>query len=778
MDYCVKVINEDWKFILKDEAEAFQKDFPDNDWQQVRLPHDWSVHYPLSREYSSGTGYVRGGTAWYRKHFYLPKELEDSRVFLRFDGIYKNSQVWINSYYLGKRPYGYTTFQYDISDFLCCGETENVISVRVSREDLADSRWFTGSGITRKVSLLIYNQVYPAEYGIFFYNNRVTEEEAELTVTNELFAVKPMDVTVHNRLYDADNNLVLELTGKASLGEEASKIETKGILNNPKLWSPDEPNLYTLETAVVDTETKKEYLIDRQKVGIRTFEFDPEQGFFLNGKREVFKGVCLHHDAGTLGAAVTKEIWRRRLIKLKKMGCNAIRMSHNPHMPELYELCDEMGFLVMDEAFDEWEAPKNKWHIGHNVYPPKHYGYAEDFPHWYEQDLSAMVKRGRNHPSIVMWSIGNEIDYPNDPYNHPSFDMMTGNNDHNKPMSQRRYNPNRPNSERLVPIAKELVEIVKQHDHTEPVTQGLAFPELSTRIGFGELLDVLGYNYKEHLYAEDHQRFPDKPLLGSENRHEYAAWRAVVDNQFISGQFLWTGIDYLGECRGWPHHGAYFGLLTTAGFEKPDYYRRQSWWADEPVIRLVTARKGPGEFEPREFKPMYESWNYVPGEEIEVRCYTNQENVKLYLNGELCENQVDTAELGYLTWIVPFQPGVLEAEAGEIGYKLETVNAPVQIKLVPDYQVGDDILQIELYVLDDQNRRAVSDRSLIRVRLEGEGELLALDNGDLADVTDFTAPYRHAYDGRMMIYVRKTGSGVLKVTAESPYLKSDTLEID
>ena len=398
MDYCVKVINEDWKFILKDEAEAFQKDFPDNDWQQVRLPHDWSVHYPLSREYSSGTGYVRGGTAWYRKHFYLPKELEDSRVFLRFDGIYKNSQVWINSYYLGKRPYGYTTFQYDISDFLCCGETENVISVRVSREDLADSRWFTGSGITRKVSLLIYNQVYPAEYGIFFYNNRVTEEEAELTVTNELFAVKPMDVTVHNRLYDADNNLVLELTGKASLGEEASKIETKGILNNPKLWSPDEPNLYTLETAVVDTETKKEYLIDRQKVGIRTFEFDPEQGFFLNGKREVFKGVCLHHDAGTLGAAVTKEIWRRRLIKLKKMGCNAIRMSHNPHMPELYELCDEMGFLVMDEAFDEWEAPKNKWHIGHNVYPPKHYGYAEDFPHWYEQDLSAMVKRAQ--PSV------------------------------------------------------------------------------------------------------------------------------------------------------------------------------------------------------------------------------------------------------------------------------------------------------------------------------------------------------------------------------------------
>lgn len=370
MDWKSKTICDNWKFILKDEPEAYHKGFSDQTWDTVTLPHDWSVHYPFSREYSSGTGYVRGGTAWYRKHFTLPDELHGKKIFLRFDGVYKNSQVWINGYYLGKRPYGYTTFQYDISDFITTGECENVIAVRVSREDLADSRWFTGSGITRKVSLLIYDTVFPLENGIFFTARNVDEEKAEIVVENEIASASAIDnMPIINRLYDTEGVCVFEVAQSVTLkANESTTVINVGVMESPWLWSSEHPYLYTLETVAGDS------VIHRQKVGIRSIMFDPDNGFFINGKSEILKGVCVHHDGGCLGAAMTKEVWRRRLHKLKQMGCNAIRMSHNPHMPELYELCDELGFYVIDEAFDEWEAPKNKWHIGHNVYPPKHYG--------------------------------------------------------------------------------------------------------------------------------------------------------------------------------------------------------------------------------------------------------------------------------------------------------------------------------------------------------------------------------------------------------------------
>lgn len=770
MDCVKRIINQDWKFQLCDERAAAQKNYADQHWQKVTLPHDWSVHYPLDRNNSSGTGYVCGGIGWYRKHFTLPLELEGKKLFLRFDGIYKNSQVWINGYNLGKRAYGYSTFQYDISDFVVYGDNDNVISVRVSHEDLADSRWFTGSGITRKVTLLAYDAVFPQEYGVFFYVTNQSVEQAEIVVENELAATSHLsDVLVANRLYAANGDLVLEMMQESDFElEQSTKVTNRGVVKKPHCWSPDYPYLYTLETAVATAGKEQWNVIDRQLVGIRTIKFDPAQGFFINGEPEIFKGVCVHHDAGTLGAAVTKEIWRRRLIKLKVMGCNAIRMSHNPHMPELYQLCDELGFFVIDEAFDEWEAPKNKWNVGHNVYPPKHDGYAEDFHQWHEADLSAMVKRDRNHPSVVMWSIGNEVDYPNDPYAHPMFDTMTGNNDHNKPAAERRYDPARPNMERLSVIAKQLAKIVRQNDPTRPVTAGVAFPELSTKIGFIDDLDVVGYNYKEQFYAEDHQRFPDKTFLGSENKHNYAAWKAVGEHKHICGQFLWTGIDYLGETRGWPWHGADFGLLTSAGFEKESYYKRQSWWSEQPVIHIVTARKAVGS---GEFKLMHDNWNYVVGEEIEVRCYTNQSDVSLYVNDKLATEQVDTSELGYLTWYVRYEPGYIKAEANGISHTLQTVSAPVQIKLVPVYQNGDDIIQLELAILDANEQLVMADRSLITVSITGDGELVALDNGDLADGTDFTANYRSTYHGQLIIYVRRTGTKPLTITARNPLLK-------
>ena len=781
MEMLIGSMNREWKFRLQDEQDAWQKGYADASWETVTLPHDWSVTRPLDRNASSGTGYAVGGTAWYRKHFTLPETWKNRNLMLRFDGIYKNSQIWINGYSLGKRPNGYLPIQHDITRLVRFDGYDNVISVRVMHQDVADSRWFTGSGITRKVVLEAYGPIRPVEHGVFFqatprFETQCTAQ-ADVLITNELMASETqMGVRVLNRLLDPLGKVVWTGESTADFVSETPVVVTnQGVLRMPCLWSPETPCLYRMETEVRLADGSEER-IDSRSVGIRSIRFDANEGFFLNGEPVLFKGVCVHHDAGALGAAVTKGVWRRRLEKLRACGCNALRMSHNPHMPELYDLCDEMGFLVMDEAFDEWETPKNKWHKGHNVYPPKHEGYAEDFQEWHDVDLSAMVRRGRNHPSIVMWSIGNEIDYPNDPYCHPLFEEMEGNNDKNKPAAERAYNPDRPNAERLPILARRLAAIVRRQDMSRPVTAAVAFPELSARIGYLDDLDVVGYNYKEHLYEADHARFPNKPFLGSENSHRYEAWRAVLEKPYISGQFLWTGIDYLGECRGWPLHGAPAGLLTTAGFEKPNYWLRKSWWSKEPVVRLATTNRIDGS----PWEPVYEIWDYAPGEMVEVRCFTNQPDVLLLLNGVPCQGEMNTADKGYRTWRIPYEAGVLEAKSQKASHWLAPTGTAVRILAE---QLGDtygsaeneetnDILQVALTVCDAQGRPVVSDRTVIRVRLEGPGVLLGLDNGDLSDVTDYQAGFRAVYMGHLMAYVRKTGPGPLKLVAEGMRLAS------
>ena len=791
------LLNTNWYFHLGDKENAFEKNYGDADWQQVTLPHDWSVQYPKDRNLSSGTGYVVGGTAWYRKHFTLSSNAKGKKYFLCFDGIYKNSQVWINGYYLGRRPNGYISFRYDVTDFLRFGdipenlsansnENENVIAVKVSHEDIADSRWFTGSGITRKVSLQEFEEIYPCEYGIFFQTPKISSASAKIVIDNELVLSEfvpenNMEIIVQSTLFDRETPVAVFETSAVLTKGMPQTVTTSGTLSSPKLWSPENPVLYTLRTNAI-LPGGKTIFIDEQKVGIRSIRFDADQGFFLNGKPTIFKGVCLHHDGGALGAAMTKGVWRRRLTKLKAMGCNAIRTSHNPHANELYELCDEMGFLVMDEAFDEWEGCKNKWFCGHNVYPPKHQGYANDFPEWHERDLISQIRRDRNHPSIVLFSIGNEIDYPNDPYNHESFLTMTGNNDANKPEEERRFRTDRPNMERLTVISKKLAAIAKKTDPTRPVTAAVAFPELSANLGYIDHLDVVGYNYKEHLYEKDHLRFPEKPFIGSENSPSFAAWKWVKELPFISGQFIWIGIDYLGECGGWPSHTHASGFLSTAGFEKARYYSRKSWWSEEPVIYLCTARKNK---DLSEWKMMNNLWNYVPGEEIDVRCYTNCENPTLLINSIPVKTSGEyVEELGFYRWFVPFEPGKITASAilpssartdnldcpnnSIICYTLETVGAPVQLGM--EVVSEEEIIQVEITVLDEKGRRVTTDQSRIDIRIEGNVEYLGLDNGDPRDVTDYRASFRNALEGRLMLYFRKKEDIPVTVTAWNPYL--------
>ncbi len=799
MDTTYINININWQFHLGDCPNAWEKGYDTSNWEKVTLPHDWSVNQPFDRKYSSGTGYLAGGLGWYHKNFTLPESFRGKKIWIVFDGIYKNSQVWCNSYYKGKWPYGYTTFRYDITDQACFGDDENLISVKVDHTDISDSRWFTGSGVTRKVQIIVEDVVHPTADGIFFTTPSVTSDRAEIAIHNAISNDSSFDslITVKSILFNTDGSEAACFS-KASLilKGETETILTEGSLDFPLLWSPENPNLYKLitklkvepSTAEGSTSThnlESWNIVKTDMVGIRSFSFEANKGFFLNEVSTKFKGVCVHHDAGCLGAAVLPEVWMRRLMKLKKMGCNAIRMSHNPHMPELYDLCDEMGFLVMDEAFDEWEGPKNKWWNGHNVYPPRHQGYYEDFPEWHERDLKSLIKRDRNHPSIVMWSIGNEIDYPNDPYCHPLFSDMTGNNDANKPSEERKYNSNRPNAERLSVLAAMLTKIVTEEDVTRPVTAAVAFPELSTQIGFIDSLDVVGYNYKENFYEQDHSRFPKKPFLGSENSHSFESWKVVLENEYISGQFLWTGIDYLGEAHGWPIHGSRAGILTLAGFEKTSFYRRQSLWLSKPILKIVTARSD-GDNE-NEWKPMYDSWNYIPGELVLVRCYTNLTSAELICNGKSIGIKTVDKQTGYISWILPFEEGYLEVAATYISNEkseqildtLETTTSSCNIELSlwanqsSNVISHENISQIEVTITDTKNRHVVNDSTMLYVKIQGPGELLGLENGDLSDVTEYTANYRRAYEGRLILYIRKTSEDTpLHINVYGDNLKS------
>jgi len=773
-------LNTDWKFTRKSADErAWQKKYNDSTWRDVILPHDWSVEEPFDTKNSSGTGYLSAGKGWYRKTFQIAEEHRGKRVYVEFDGVYNNSRVWCNGYYLGKRPYGYSGFTYDITEFACFGETPNVIAVHINHEHAADSRWFTGSGIYRKVSLIIKDQVCIDENGIFVSTDSIEDTQAIMsvvcTITNHTAESTKIDVS--HALDGATVEWGIELGAGESFTQK-SKLKVP----NPKLWSPDTPNLYTLSTVVKN----KGLIIDIEDTitGIRTVKFDADTGMFLNGKPIKMKGVCVHHDAGCLGAAVLKNVWRRRLEKLKEMGCNAIRMSHNPHMPELYELCDEMGFLAFDEAFDEWEGVKNKWQVGHNVYPPAHYGYSEDFPEWHECDLAAMVLRNRNHPSIFVWSIGNEIDYPNDPYVYPGLMKQVGNNDAGKPEYEQVYDPTRPNATRLAVVAKKLVEIVKKHDTTRPVTAALAFPELSNFSGFAEELDIVGYNYRERLYKQAHEDYPARVFFGSENTHGVEEWQAVLENDFIAGQFLWTGIDFLGETKGWPSHGSEAGLLTVAGFEKPGYYLRKSMWVESPFVQLSAELADTDQKRRPRHRIGELSWNFAQGEIVRVMAFTNCAKIELLLNGKShgifeCNNYMATIE-------IPFEKGELRAIAytannETVTSTLTTYSAPAALRmtvveptLIAD---GQSVAHVEIETIDYDGNLSANANNDIYITVEN-GTLLGLENGNLSDNTPYSLNYRRAHYGQLLAYIRAPkDSGEIIVVAQSQGLAPATVKL-
>ncbi len=735
-----RVLDAEWRFHLGDAADAGAMGYDDRGWRKVNLPHDWAVEHPFDICWASGTGYLPGGTGWYRKHFRLTAEEAARRVLLTFEGVYKHAKVWINSNYLGSHAYGCTSFSFDISEFV--REGENVIALRAEHEDVADSRWFTGSGIQRHVHLTVTDPVCFREHGIFAVTEEAGAEQARIRIR---YATEGAE-SVRFRLLTREGKTAAEAEERGTEGEAEMTAA------NPRLWSCGDPYLYCLQGECL----RGGEVTDREEIpfGIRTARFDPDKGFFLNGEGMKLKGVCVHHDGGCLGAAVPKTLWRHRLEKLREMGCNAVRTAHNPPDPDLLDLCDEMGFLVMDEAFDEWEGIKNKWWQGHNVYPPKHFGYGEDFPLWHERDLRSMVERDRNHPCVILWSIGNEIDYPNDPYVTPLFREVLGNNDANKPLAERLYDVRKPDAGRLAKVAAELTETVHRLDDSRPVTSALSFPELSNRTGYADALDLAGYNYRENFYEEDHRKYPSRVILGSENSHDPEAWKAVTDHEFMAGQFLWTGVDFLGECPGWPVRISRAGALDLRGKEKPLFAQRKALWTEEPVIRIAVS---PGaEEDPGAWGECFR-WEGKPGEKKRIACYTNGREAELFLNGRsLGKKQPDGVRA---IWIAEYEEGVLEARTEGALDRLATPGKAAEIRLTirePEQTEPEGaesrVIQVEAELLDAQGNPAADE--VLTCQVIGDLELMGLENGTPDDLTPYSENYRKTREGTLTAYFR------------------------
>ena len=732
-------LNDGWRFHLGDAADAYYMGYDDRGWRQVTVPHDWAVEHPFDPCWASGTGYLPGGIGWYRGHFCLDPEDAARRVRVTFEGVYKRARVWINSNYLGQHADGYTGFSFDISEFIRPGE--NVIAVRVDHSEVADSRWYTGSGIDRPVTLTVTDPVCFQEHGVFAVTEADDGEEAVIQVRYETEGAEAVRFVLR--------------TPEGQTAAEGKAEGAKGCLRlqavSPRRWGPADPFLYTL----CGEAEKNGTVCDRLEIpfGVRTAVFDADKGFFLNGENMKLKGVCVHHDAGCLGAAVPESVWRIRLEKLKAMGCNALRTAHNPPDPDLLDLCDRLGFLVMDEAFDEWEGIKNKWWQGHNVYPPKHFGYAEDFPQWHEQDLRAMVERDRNHPCVILWSIGNEIDYPNDPYVTPLFKEVLGNNDANKPLAERLYDNRKPDADRLAKVAAELTAQVHALDDSRPVTSALSFPELSNRTGYADALDLAGYNYREQFYEEDHKAYPGRVILGSENSHDPAAWRAVTEHEFMAGQFLWTGVDFLGECPGWPKRISQAGALDLRGKEKPLYAQRLALWTKDPVIRIAV---GPGE-EEHDSGAWGECfrWQGVPGEKKRVSCYTNGGAAELFLNGKsLGKKTLKETDGGRAIWVIPYEEGILEARTEGASDLLATPGKACSLKWIRNAsQPGENVIQLEAVLLDQDGRPAQNE--IIRCQVLGDVEILGMENGLPDDLTPYSEHFRTTGEGTLTVYLRK-----------------------
>lgn len=755
----VKSFDGDWRFFLGDAKDAEKINFNDASWRKLDVPHDWSIEGKIDEKNPTGKGggYFPAGIGWYRKHFAVTNEMRNRRIFLEFDGVMANSDVWINGVHLGKRPYGYVSFVYDLTPHLLFGK-ENVIAVRADNSPQPASRWYTGAGIYRHVRLIAKNPIYSEHWETFVSTPQVNQNQAtvkiQTAVVNQSNAAQ--NVSLEIALTDPAGKTVA--TGKTAAqtieAGKSSDFATETVVKNPQLWDVAKGVLYN---AVVKVRANNK-IVDDEIVpfGIREFRFEAATGFWLNGKNFKLKGVCLHHDGGAFGAAVPLRVWERRLEELRKLGVNAIRTAHNPPAPDFLDLTDRMGFIVMDELFDAWTVKKNP------------FDYHLYFREWSKIDLRDTVRRDRNHPSVVIYSAGNEI--------HDT-----------------------PKPEIAIPILRGLVAEFHQNDPTRPVTQGLFRPNVSKDYdnGLADILDVVGQNYREKEILAAHRQKPTRKILGTENTHELNQWLALRDNPPYAGQFIWAGIDYLGESQGFPAIATNFGLLDRAGQPRPIAFQRQSWWSDEPMVH-ITRRISPNAIAPTDpgygidRRPLVLFSDWTPrnsgAHEETVEIYSNCEEVELFLNNKSLGKKPRPADDSPRVWKVNFEPGTIRAVGTNAGrtvaaHELRTAGKPAKILLTVDKnQIAkdwNDVVFVTAKVVDENGVIVPRANDSIDFKASGAGFVAAVDNGDNYSHEPFQATGRKAFQGIALAWLKANrNSGKITLTASAPNLKSDSIAIN
>ena len=786
----------DWRFHKGEATGAERPEFDDSNWITVRLPHDWAIDGPFDPKLNPETGALPiFGTGWYRKSFVLPEEAKQRFFTIVFDGAMSNSVVWINGHELGKRPYGYTSFYFDLTPYLHFGGESNVLAVRLTPEENS-SRWYPGAGIYRNVWLDVTGPVHIAEWGTYVKTPEVSSKQASIAVQTRIRNefTKQADVVLRTRVLDASGTEVVSQAGPAIkiAGTTSQVINSNLSLPHPQLWDIDHPYLYTLVSEVLD----RDQVVDKYSTsfGVRTITFDRVKGFLLNGVYRKLHGVCQHHDLGALGAAVNRRATERQLQILKAAGVNAIRTSHNPPSPELLEFADRMGFVVMDEAFDMWRIAK----------VPN--GYSKYYDDWSERDVRDMVRRDRNHPSIILWSIGNEI---------PEQESPDGWKE-----------------------AKRLVSFFHEEDPTRPTTSAFNEWEKAIQNHLADQVDIPGFNYQPTRYEEIAQGHPSWIIFGSETEscvssrgvyhlpiekykkhpsHQISSydivappWAYCPDVEFtyqdrmpaVLGEFSWTGFDYLGEPTpyfnsddpkdtpdDWPARSSYFGMVDLAGFPKDRYYLYQSQWTTLPMVHILP----------------HWNWEGREGQNVPVMAYTNADEVELFVNGKSLGKKARASEpveipVGpnvtpnkkifsryRLLWQVPYQPGSLRAVAYSAGKEVAsqqilTAGAPAKLVLVPDRNVinadGDDLSFITVRVEDKDGNLCPTADNLIHFQVKGAGDIAAVDNGNAATTEPFHAGYRNAFSGLALLIVRsRDAAGQVDVLATSDNLAEAAISI-
>jgi beta-galactosidase len=767
---------ESWKFALNIDSIGPEKpEFDDSAWRTLNVPHDWSIEGEFSETHpaSPGGGALPGGIGWYRKTFLLNEEDSAKLVWIDFDGVYRNSEVWINGQYLGKRPYGYSSFRYELSPYLKFGKAPNLLAVKVDNSQQPNSRWYSGSGIYRNIWLVKTAKVYVDHWGTHITTPEVSDKSAQIITGTWIKNASSGNIsgTLETRIVDKNGLSVLKKRSEFTVDcVKSTYVRQEFELDSPDLWSTEKPEMYTaISRIIIDRKTVDEY---ETPFGIRTFVFDRDNGFILNEKKTKILGVCNHHDLGCLGAAVNTRAIERQLELLKAMGCNAIRTSHNPPAPELLDLCDKMGFVVMDEAFDMWKKEKTK------------YDYHMDWDEWHKRDLQDLIRRDRNHPSVMIWSIGNEIGEQWD---------TTG-----------------------TAIATELAGLVKEIDSTRPVTSACNETKPFNNIIKSGALELIGFNYHHEEYADFKTLYSKGALIGSETTSALATrgyyemksdsirrcpvkwdvkfegnpentcssydncstpwgstheetWKVVRKFDFISGMFVWTGFDYLGEPTpyGWPSRSSYFGILDLAGFPKDAYYMYQSEWTSKPMIHL------------------FPHWNWTEGDSIDMWVYTNSEETELFVNGVSMGTKKKGPEDLHLQWRVQYAHGEVKAIGRSVGKAdqtaiVKTAGKPARIELVPDRTSlradGKDLSYVTVRILDDAGTLVPNAENRVRFSLKGDGIIAGVDNGDPVSHESFRADSRKAFHGLCLVIVKagKT-KGDIEVLAESEGLVSSTL---